>query len=332
MVDEDPNTNATRATMEAKAFSNRRLVDGSSFYLLVPRELRVALLDATRLGSGEVHVETAAGRGSIFAARGAIAWIARESEGSTLGALLERRGLASRDDLRATYQACVRDKTNFAETLIDRGLVARASVREALLDHNARHLLGLANASIRSHRVVHRFRAYSSDLVFTLDELLSAATRLAHTERGVASPPSHPVATRPAGASTYELPKEESNDMADIKQSLEEVMKIDGAIATALVDWESGLTLGTLKAGAFDIELAASGNTQVVRAKMNVMKQLGIKGPIEDILISLDTQYHLIRPLSKAAGLFLYVAIDKERSNLGLARHRLRGIEESLAI
>ncbi|MBX3252145.1 MAG: hypothetical protein KF901_33535 [Myxococcales bacterium] len=121
--------------------------------------------------------------------------------------------------------------------------------------------------------------------------------------------------------------------MSNINASLEEVMKLDGAIAAALVDWESGLTLGTISAGSgFDIELAASGNTSVVKAKMQVMRQLGIGGAIEDILITLGTQYHLIRPLSKTPSLFLYVAIDKVKGNLGLARHKVRVIEESLAL
>ena len=109
-------------------------------------------------------------------------------------------------------------------------------------------------------------------------------------------------------------------------------MKIDGAIASALVDWESGLTLGTVGSPGFDIEYAASGNTAVVKAKMNVMRHLGIRGPIEDILITLANQYHLIRPLAQHPSLYLYVAIDKDKGNLGLARHRLKTIEESLSV
>jgi len=110
-------------------------------------------------------------------------------------------------------------------------------------------------------------------------------------------------------------------------------MTLDGAVAAALVDWESGLTLGTIGGNSgFDIELAASGNTGVVKSKMRVMRELGIPGAIEDILITLDTQYHLIRPLVRHPSLFLYVAIDKSRGNLGLARHRTRSIEEGLKL
>lgn len=121
--------------------------------------------------------------------------------------------------------------------------------------------------------------------------------------------------------------------MADINESLSSAMELDGAIAAALVDWESGMTLGTAGGGAdFDVEFAASGNTQVVKAKMAVMRDLGLPGSIEDILITLSSQYHLIRPLTSNPSLFLYLAIDGKRGNLGLARHRLRAIESKLSI
>jgi hypothetical protein len=79
--------------------------------------------------------------------------------------------------------------------------------------------------------------------------------------------------------------------------------------------------------------LAAAGNTNVVRSKQAVMKDLALKGGIEDILITLTEQYHLIRILSdSAAHLFLYVALDRTHANLGLARHKLIAIEKELEL
>lgn len=120
--------------------------------------------------------------------------------------------------------------------------------------------------------------------------------------------------------------------MANINDSLNAIMDIEGGIAAALVDWESGLTLGTIGGGSFDIELAASGNCAVVKAKTGVMRQLGLKGVIDDILITLEDQYHLIRPLAKSPSLFLYVTIDRKKGNLGLARHKLKAVEENLVL
>lgn len=119
--------------------------------------------------------------------------------------------------------------------------------------------------------------------------------------------------------------------MANVKQSLKNANDITGAIGAALVDYESGMTLGTSGGGSLDLEVAAAGNTDVVRAKMRVMSDLGIDGGIKDILITLDSQYHLIRPL-KGTTLFMYVAIDAKVGNLAMARHKLATIESELKI
>ena len=124
--------------------------------------------------------------------------------------------------------------------------------------------------------------------------------------------------------------------MANIETSLKEAMTIEGAIGVALVDYTSGLTLGVMGGGAtMDMNIAAAGNTDVVRAKVRTLEMLGLSDNIEDVLITLDTQYHLIRLLQPRRGtdaLFLYLALNKSRANLGLARHQLRRIEAELEV
>lgn len=123
--------------------------------------------------------------------------------------------------------------------------------------------------------------------------------------------------------------------MADMDTALKEIMDIDGCVGVALVDHTSGMALGTLGGGKdLDLTVAAAGNTDVVRAKLRTMEMLGLSERIEDILITLDTQYHMIRPLTSRSGkgLFLYVALRRDRSNLALARHRLRQIEAELDV
>jgi hypothetical protein len=118
----------------------------------------------------------------------------------------------------------------------------------------------------------------------------------------------------------------------DIETALKEAMTIDGAIGATLVDYESGMMLGAAGGGRnFNLEVASAGNTDVVRAKARTLEALGIREGIEDILITLDKQYHLIRLLSRGGNqLFLYLALDRSRANLALARHRLRTIEREL--
>ncbi|GAA4473879.1 hypothetical protein [Phytohabitans houttuyneae] len=123
--------------------------------------------------------------------------------------------------------------------------------------------------------------------------------------------------------------------MAMIDTTLKDAMGIEGAIGVALVDYTSGMTLGVAGGSAdLDLSVAAAGNTDVVRAQVRAMELVGLGENIEDILITLDTQYHLIRPVTTRGGqgLFLYLALNRKRANLGMARHQLRQIEATVEI
>jgi len=124
--------------------------------------------------------------------------------------------------------------------------------------------------------------------------------------------------------------------VANVEVSLKEMMAgIEGALGAAVVDYTSGMALGTLGGSkSLDLTVAAAGNTDVIRAKVRTMEQLGLKGQIEDILITLDSQYHLIRLITgrNGNGLFLYLVLDKARSNLAMARHQLKRVEEAIEI
>lgn len=121
----------------------------------------------------------------------------------------------------------------------------------------------------------------------------------------------------------------------NVDAALKEAMGIDGALGAALVDYTSGMALGTLGSSKdLDLSVAAAGNTEVVRAKVRTMELLKLNDAIEDILITLGKQYHVIRPLTgrAGAGLFVYLALDRNRANLALARHQLRSITDDLEV
>lgn len=112
--------------------------------------------------------------------------------------------------------------------------------------------------------------------------------------------------------------------------SLETLRNIDGYIASALVDDDSGMLMAGDSLANIDLELAAAGNAEVVRAKRKVADALKLNDTIEDILVSLERQYHLIRPLSSNKHVFVYVIIDRQKSNLAMARHHLKAFEKTL--
>ena len=119
--------------------------------------------------------------------------------------------------------------------------------------------------------------------------------------------------------------------MGNLSQSLDELMQIDGATAAAVVDSNSGMVLGKA-GGGLDLDVAGAGNTEVVRAKIKTMKSLGLKDGIEDILITLGKQYHIIRPSQRLSGIFVYYVLDNARSNLALARRKVADVEGKMTM
>ena len=113
------------------------------------------------------------------------------------------------------------------------------------------------------------------------------------------------------------------------KLSLDALSGIDGFVAAALIDSDSGLALATLGSGV-DLDLAAAGNTEVIRAQRKVAVALKLNDGVEDLLISLGKQYHLLRPLDRNDKLFLYVVLDRKKANLAMARHELKAFEKEL--
>lgn len=117
--------------------------------------------------------------------------------------------------------------------------------------------------------------------------------------------------------------------MATIKEAMADMLSADGAMCVALVDSASGMILGQAGSGV-DLEVAAAGNTEVVRAKIKTMRALGLNDTIDDILITLGKQYHIIRPCTNKEGAFVYYVLDKGRSNLALARRKAQDVDKVL--
>lgn len=152
------------------------------------------------------------------------------------------------------------------------------------------------------------------------------------------SPTKHNSRAQPATAhADGSIPplKLDGEVLMSLEANLNSCLEIDGALAAALVDGASGMALATVgNPRGIDLNVAAAGNTNVMKAKEKTMKDLGLKDKIEDVLITLSTQYHLIRPLtdSSGKGLFIYLMLDKEKANLAMARFKLANIEKTVTV
>ncbi|MEG0850369.1 hypothetical protein ACHRVK_01800 [Flavobacterium plurextorum] len=125
-----------------------------------------------------------------------------------------------------------------------------------------------------------------------------------------------------------------SNDFLNVFLN-EMKTNVNGFIAVSVTEIESGLSFGNLTVDpAFDPELAAAYNLEVVKAKLNAVKALNLNQDIEDILITLSNQIHVI-DISPNKKFMIYLAADAQKANLGMTRAVLRkhkaDLEKNLA-
>lgn len=112
--------------------------------------------------------------------------------------------------------------------------------------------------------------------------------------------------------------------MATEKQLTDVLEKISqdasGFIAASLVDLESGMTLAVKTSRTdFDLTAASAYNSELVKQKLKIARTLGLSGTVEDMLISLTDQIHLVKLVGTT--MFLYLAVDRRQSNLAIVRN-----------
>lgn len=113
--------------------------------------------------------------------------------------------------------------------------------------------------------------------------------------------------------------------MSDFLQNFQNDLKenISGFIAVSVTEVETGMSYCSLSLNPnFDPELASAYNLEVVKAKLNAIKALGLNQKINDILITLTDQIHII-DVSEDGKYFIYLAVDSTKANLGLTRATL---------
>ncbi|MFF3194841.1 hypothetical protein [Streptomyces misionensis] len=117
--------------------------------------------------------------------------------------------------------------------------------------------------------------------------------------------------------------------MPGIDECLLEAMRLPGARGAALVDWTSGLALGTVgEAPGGDHEAAAAEAAELARlaAEHGTFTARGEdRPPVEDVIVSNADSYHLLRFVvtSFDSSVFLHLWLGRAEGNLALARIRL---------
>lgn len=116
------------------------------------------------------------------------------------------------------------------------------------------------------------------------------------------------------------------------REALARLARTEGFRAALVVDGETGRLLDSEGGAGLDLETAAAGGSQVLRAELEALCDLGMPQLVEDILITLPHQYHLLRPCRRRASLFVYLVLDRPQGNLALARHIMAACEAELQV
>ncbi|MDA5285567.1 hypothetical protein ACWGHM_09420 [Streptomyces sp. NPDC054904] len=135
--------------------------------------------------------------------------------------------------------------------------------------------------------------------------------------------------------------------MPGIDECLLEAMALPGARGAALVDWSSGLALGTAgDSPVGDHETTAAETAELARAAAEyesfapaagMPEDAGGPGsgpPVEDLIVTTRTGYHVLRFVETSfdSSVFLHLWLDRADGNLALARLRLRALAEGLVL
>jgi hypothetical protein len=130
-------------------------------------------------------------------------------------------------------------------------------------------------------------------------------------------------------------------------------MRLPGARGGAVVDWTSGLALGTIgDSPNGDHEATAAETAEVARMTAeqpafalsvpepspgpgeNTVTGTDAAPPVEDVIVTTRACYHILRFVETAfdSSVFLHLWLDRSDGNLALARIRLGELAERLVL
>lgn len=201
------------------------------------------------------------------------------------------------------------ERRPLGDVLVEHNFLAGEGWDAAMRQHVLEALLALCAADISARTLVWmpREKAYRARPSFPAAVLLDAA----QTELGVSVADLITQTTR-----RFDMPSEKQ-----IVAVLDKIaVDLPGFIAASLVDLESGMTLGVKAVRPdFDLTSASAYNSEMVKQKLKTIEVLGLKTNLEDMLITLGDQLHVIRMINESA--FLYLCVDRSQTNLAIARN-----------
>jgi hypothetical protein len=182
----------------------------------------------------------------------------------------------------------------------DQGALVHAHAHQLEGLHAAYEILGWAEPTVE---IFYKRRARQRTIDVPLQHVLMEAARLLD-ERARDTPPA-------AASAAPDQP-------ADAEAIVEKVLTIEGAVGAAVVRTGSGAILHSAsRQRGFDMDSTAESTQHLVRATLEV------EDAMQDIIVSGQRHYHLIRFIGPRRDIVIHLVLDRERASLGMARQLL---------
>lgn len=113
---------------------------------------------------------------------------------------------------------------------------------------------------------------------------------------------------------------------------LQELMLLDGLVFAALVDVNTGQVIASEGRGP-DIDRAATAAAEVMTVHRRTLRLMGHwrpNDPVDEVLVTAGSRYHIMRTLQAHPDLFILAVLDKLRSNLAMTRFRIMEAQQVL--
>lgn len=175
-----------------------------------------------------------------------------------------------------------------------------------------------------------------------LSELLMEAYRLRDEEEaGITSAPAAPVgdpdsmmdlafdALMSDDESIAVAPKHPGN----VASQLKKLERLEGFLAAALYDMDTHTSIAAIDHDAGpDINQSVMGHVDLVKAKRRTISELQLDDDVEDIVITMANEYHLLRLCRQHRQLFFLLTLDRKTANLAMARYLLANVEQDIVL
>ena len=124
-------------------------------------------------------------------------------------------------------------------------------------------------------------------------------------------------------------------DPAHARIALAGLLALDGLLGCAVVDSNTGLVLAreTHEAGdgpPIDMALAAAACAQLLRAHRQAARSMGLAELVDEVITSAGGRQQIMRTVSRHPEFFIVALLDKQHTNLALARFQLIDVERRL--